>query len=255
MAKLAVILLTCLSVSLAYANDSEEIAAWHEAILANIYDYYPEAECYAYSENGNDYCMAVDLADTLSYEGGYDLYIATKGTNVVARDDEVYVNDCHACSGANGLFIYRYNEQDDSAETLLEAHGEMGNSGEGLSDFELVQIAPEAVAFLAQSGDVHQGYYTSDYMFFIPQNGEVVVSAIGGSASSEGALEETDSGYFELSTQLAVDDSELMNGFYPLQITLEGRQGDRYYNEASYTAIYKPNQGYVVLGDYPLAQD
>lgn len=88
MAKLAVILLTCLSVSLAYANDSEEIAAWHEAILANIYDYYPEAECYAYSENGNDYCMAVDLADTLSYEGGYDLYIATKGTNVVARDDE-----------------------------------------------------------------------------------------------------------------------------------------------------------------------
>ena len=38
MAKLAVILLTYLSVSLAYANDSEEIAAWHEAILANIYD-------------------------------------------------------------------------------------------------------------------------------------------------------------------------------------------------------------------------
>lgn len=222
-----------------------------DSVLSDHYDYNTQADCYLYSKeylNEGEYeykhfCMAVDLIDSKIINGSRYIYVVTKG------DQEV---GCHVCAGINGFFVYK--NSGGYYIKIAQGHDENGSYGEGLDEWQLRQFAPNVWGFLAEGFYMVGGEATTHFDIAMPQGNQVVSGRIGTGHNTEGAgYERGDVGYSDLEAALVIDQRRTVNGFYPLQLIVDGNKGRKRYNKAVYTAIYEPSQGrYVTPKNYPL---
>ncbi len=256
----------------AYYADEEALAVAEQAalnaamlnlrdsVLSDHYDYDTQADCYLYSKeylNESKYreghfCMAVDLVDSKIINGSRYIYVATKGDQVGFNGGDVYKNDCTGCTGINGFFIYK--NSGGHYIKIAQAHDELSSRGKGVDDWQLRQFAPNVWGFLAENEFCQQGICVTYFDIAMPQGSQIVSGEIESGYNTENAgYERGAEGYVDLEAALVIDQRRTVNGFYPLQLIVDGNKGRKRYNKAVYTAIYEPSQGrYVTPKNYPL---
>lgn len=235
--------------------------SFNDKALTDHYDYNTQAQCYLYSEeylNEGEYryshfCMEVDLVDSKIINGSRYIYVATKGDQVGFNGGDVYENDCPGCAGINGFFIYK--DSGGYYTKIAQGYGGGGGWGKGLDDWQLRQFAPNVWGFLAENEFCQQGICVTYFYIAMPQGNQVVSGEIESGYNTENAgYERGDVGYSDLEAALVIDQRRTVNGFYPLQLIVDGNnKGRKRYNKAVYTAIYEPSQGrYITPKNYPL---
>lgn len=233
-----------------------------DSVLSDHYDYNTQAQCYLYSKeylNEGEYeyvhfCMEVDLVDSKIINGSRYIYVATKGDQVEFNGGDVYKNDCTGCAGINGFFVYK--NSGGHYIKIAQGHDESGDYGEGLDEWQLRQFAPNVWGFLAEKEFCQQGICVTYFDIAMPQGSQIVSGEIESGYNDEdtGLIGRGDVGYSDLEAALVIDQRRTVNGFYPLQLIVDGNnKGRKRYNKAVYTAIYEPSQGrYITPKNYPL---
>ena len=143
-----------------------------------------------------------------------------------------------------------------------------GASGAGLKDWKLIQVAPDTWGFINIHSDSHYNQSFSEYILMTPdsKSRKIIDSHIAAeveyyneSTASSGCSKDRKVEYCTLlKAKLNIDKTTLINGFYPLEITVNGHEYNydaskkNTYNNQVYTIKYEPKKGYQAPKDYPL---
>ena len=200
------------------------------------------------------YCIEIDRQRVLETDKGKRLYIVVKGNASFNRNGEALeYTDTRFDSGLVGMFVLKPQGgswQVESVNPTMNA----GSSGFGLSKWRLQKFGPNAWGFLNKHSNVIQGYYNDYLVILIPDGGGIKESWIGMDHNNEdvGKCEEDMSECDNTKTTFTIDSHKTVNGFYPLEITLNGFVKGKKYHNATYHINYQKSQGYTPPKDYPL---
>lgn len=200
------------------------------------------------------YCIDIDRQKVIETDKGKRLYIVMKGNASFNEDGEALeYTDTRFDSGLVGMFVLKPKGegwQVESANPYMNA----GSNGLGLSGWDLEQFATNTWGFINEHGDTHQGYYSDSLVILTPSGSGITQSWIGINFNNEnaGKCEDDMSECDNTKTTFTIDSHKTVNGFYPLEITLNGFVKGKKYHNATYRINYQKNKGYIEPNEYPL---
>lgn len=268
----AIILTAILSTSL-YASDAS--AATVNEILVEYYPiYYEPKQCQGIiANNGSSdgegtnyqsgYCIKVDRQLQVDAEQGKRLYILVIGD--VAFDEKGgEASGSHADTGLVGMLVLKSEGKGWAVEYANPAMN-AGSFGSGLEDWKLIQVGPDKWGFINVHSDSHGIQSFSEYVLLTPdpENGGIIDNHITAKATMENnTLSSSSCGDRSidhctfLKAKLGVDNSKIVNGFYPLTITVNGHEYNyggskkKTFKDEAYRIHYQPKIGYKVPENY-----
>lgn len=199
------------------------------------------------------YCVRVDSMQEVKTAQGKRMYVLTTG-DVSFDGDGIATTGAHAESGLVGMFVLKPSRQGwavESANPTMNA----GFFGLGLKDWKLHEFAPEVWGFVNTQGDTHQGVSASQFVILTPLSTGILENWVGAWMDDSGSLycaESDESVCDNLSADIKIDKSIVINGFYPLNMTVNGQRDGKRYHQASYKIIYETGKGYISPASYPL---
>ncbi len=270
--KYLVFIFLTLSVTSVYAAQTVD------EILDKYYPVYNEAQqCQGIIANNGStidegvylksgYCIEVDRQLQVQTKQGKRLYILVIGD--VSFDKEGG-NDSgsHADTGLVGMFVLKPQGSGWEVEYANPAMN-AGSFGKGLKDWKLIQVAPDKWGFVNIHSDSHYNQSFSEYVLLAPdsKSRKIIDSHIGAeveyyneSTAPSGCSKDRGIKYCTLlKAKLNIDKTTLINGYYPLEITVNGHEYSydaskkNTYNNQIYKIKYEPKKGYQKPKDYPL---
>ena len=204
------------------------------------------------------YCIKIDRQLRVETKQGTRLYISVIG-DIGFNEDGSEAYGAHVFSGLVGMFVLKPQGSGWEIEYANPAMN-AGASGEGLKDWKLIQVAPDKWGFINIHSDSHWVYSGSAFILLTPDKSNIRRSWIeakyehsnGGSGSAGGCSNPDASACTLLKAKLGVNKKTIINGFYPLEITLNGFEDDKVYKNKVYIIKYQPRLGYQVPNDYPM---
>ena len=198
------------------------------------------------------YCIDIDRQKVIETDKGKRLYILITGDVSFDEDGEEVLRG-HADSGLVGMFVLKPKGegwQVESANPTMNA----GSNGLGLGGWDLEQFATNTWGFINEHGDTHQGYYSDSLVILTPSGSGITQSWIGINFNNEnaGKCEDDMSECDDVKATFTVDSSRVVNGFYPLELTINGRTKGKVYTDFVYRIHYQKDKGYIEPNDYPL---
>lgn len=201
------------------------------------------------------YCIKVDAQKIVTTSTGKRLYVITVG-DVSFNEIGEKAYGGHVHSGLVGMFVFRQQGSNwvvESANPYMNA----GSSGNGLTEWKFMKLAPEKWGFINEHGDTHFGVSGTDYVILTP-NGKTIQQSWIGSSFSEGGREDCAEkknfkNCMELSTNYTIDTSKTVDGFYSITILLNGHDGGKIYKNKPYKIFYDAKKGYQEPKNYPLS--
>ena len=212
------------------------------------------------------YCIKIDRQLEVKTKQGKRLYVVVIGEVSFNKEGE---NDSgsHADTGLVGMFVLKPQGSGwevEYANPVMNA----GASGGGLKDWKLIQVAPDIWGFINIHSDSHYVQSFSEYVLMTPdpKSKKVIDSHIAAKATTEnnpiapsGCSKDRKVEYCTLlKAKLNIDKTTLINGFYPLEITVNGHEYNyngsekKTYNNQVYKIKYEPKKGYQAPKEYPL---
>ena len=208
--------------------------------------------------NQSGYCIEVDRQLKVETKQGTRLYISVIGDIGFNKDgSEAYA--AHVFSGLVGMFVLKPQGSGWEVESANPAMN-AGSFGKGLKDWKLIQVAPDKWGFINIHSDSHWVHSGSAFVLLTPDKSNIRRSWVeakyehsnGGSGSAGGCSNPDASACTLLKAKLGVNKKTIINGFYPLEITLNGFEDDKVYKNKVYIIKYQPRLGYQVPNDYPM---
>ena len=204
------------------------------------------------------YCIDIDRQKVIETDKGKRLYILITGDVGFDEDGEEVLRG-HADSGLVGMFVLKPQGSGWEVEYVNPVMN-AGASGAGLKDWKLIQVAPDKWGFINIHSDSHWVHSGSAFILLTPDKSNIRRSWVeakyehsnGGSGSAGGCSNPDASTCTLLKAKLGVDKKTIINGFYPLEITLNGFEDDKVYKNQVYLIKYQPRLGYQVPNDYPM---
>ena len=193
------------------------------------------------------YCIEIDRQRVLETDKGKRLYIVVKGNASFNEDGEALeYTDTRFDSGLVGMFVLKPKGegwQVESANPTMNA----GSNGLGLGGWDLEQFATNTWGFINEHGDTHQGYYSDSLVILTPSGSGITQSWIGMDHNNEdvGKCEENMSECDNSKTTFTIDSHKTVNGFYPLELTINGRTKGKVYTDFVYRIHYQKDKGYI----------
>ena len=212
------------------------------------------------------YCIKIDRQLEVKTKQGKRLYVVVIGEVSFNKEGE---NDSgsHADTGLVGMFVLKPQDSGwevEYANPVMNA----GASGGGLKDWKLIQVAPDIWGFINIHSDSHGSMSFSEYLLLAPdhKSGKIIKSHIGGKSTfsntptaPSGCSKDRKVEYCTLlKAKLNIDKTTLINGFYPLEIMVNGHEYNyngsekKTYNNQVYKIKYEPKKGYQAPKEYPL---
>ncbi|WP_201560502.1 hypothetical protein [Psychrobacter sp. NC44] len=214
----------------------------------------------------NGYCIKVDRQLKVQAKQGTRLYVSVTG-DIGFNEDGSEAYGAHVFSGLVGMFVLKPQGSGWEVESANPAMN-AGSSGKALKDWKLIQVAPHIWGFINIHSDSHYIQSFSEYVLMTPdpKSKKVIYSHIAAKATTEnnpialsGCSKDRKVEYCTLlKAKLNIDKTTLINGFYPLEITINGHKYNydaskkNTYNNQVYKIKYEPKKGYQVTKDYPL---
>ncbi|WP_443558063.1 hypothetical protein [Psychrobacter aquimaris] len=212
------------------------------------------------------YCIEIDRQLEVRTKHGKRLYISVIG-DVAFHESGAASYSSHADTGLVGMFVLKPQGSGWEVEYANPAMN-AGASGEGLKDWKLIQVAPDKWGFINIHSDSHYVQSFSEYVLMTPdpKSKKVIDSHIAAKATTEnnpiapsGCSKDRKVEYCTLlKAKLNINKTTLINGFYPLEITVNGHEYNyngsekKTYNNQVYKIKYEPKKGYQKPKDYPL---
>ena len=212
------------------------------------------------------YCIEIDRQLEVRTKQGKRLYISVIG-DVAFHENGAAAYSSHADTGLVGMFVLKPQGSGwevEYANPVMNA----GASGAGLKDWKLIQVAPDTWGFINIHSDSHYNQSFSEYILMTPdsKSRKIIDSHIAAeveyyneSTAPSGCSKDRKVEYCTLlKAKLNIDKTTLINGFYPLEITVNGHEYNydaskkNTYNNQVYTIKYEPKKGYQAPKDYPL---
>ncbi|NRD69047.1 hypothetical protein HQR03_00635 [Psychrobacter okhotskensis] len=212
------------------------------------------------------YCIKIDRQLEVKTKQGKRLYVVVIG-EVSFNKEGGNDSGSHADTGLVGMFVLKPQDSGwevEYANPVMNA----GASGGGLKDWKLIQVAPDIWGFINIHSDSHGSMSFSEYLLLAPdhKSGKIIKSHIGGKSTfsntptaPSGCSKDRKVEYCTLlKAKLNIDKTTLINGFYPLEITVNGHEYNyngsekKTYNNQVYTIKYEPKKGYQAPKNYPL---
>ncbi len=212
------------------------------------------------------YCIKIDRQLRVETKQGTRLYISVIG-DIGFNEDGSEAYGAHVFSGLVGLFVLKPRGSGWEVEYANPAMN-AGASGKGLKDWKLIEVAPDKWGFMNIHSDSHYNQSFSEYVLMTPdpKSKKVIDSHIAAKATTEnnpiapsGCSKDRKVEYCTLlKAKLNIDKTTLINGFYPLEITVNGHEYNydgsekKTYNNQVYKIKYEPKKGYQAPKDYPI---
>ena len=204
------------------------------------------------------YCIEIDRQLEVRTKQGKRLYISVIG-DVAFHENGAAAYSSHADTGLVGMFVLKPQGSGWEVEYVNPVMN-AGASGAGLKDWKLIQVAPDIWGFINIHSDSHWVHSGSAFVLLTPDKSNIRRSWVeakyehsnGGSGSAGGCSNPDASTCTLLKAKLGVDKKTIINGFYPLEITLNGFEDDKVYKNQVYLIKYQPRLGYQVPNDYPM---
>ena len=212
------------------------------------------------------YCIKIDRQLEVKTKQGKRLYVVVIG-EVSFNKEGGNDSGSHADTGLVGMFVLKPQGSGwevEYANPVMNA----GASGGGLKDWKLIQVAPDIWGFINIHSDSHGSMSFSEYLLLAPdhKSGKIIKSHIGGKSTfsntptaPSGCSKDRKVEYCTLlKAKLNIDKTTLINGFYPLEITVNGHEYNyngsekKTYNNQVYKIKYEPKKGYQAPKEYPL---
>ena len=212
------------------------------------------------------YCIKIDRQLEVKTKQGKRLYVVVIG-EVSFNKEGGNDSGSHADTGLAGMFVLKPQGSGwevEYANPVMNA----GASGAGLKDWKLIQVAPDKWGFINIHSDSHYNQSFSEYILMTPdsKSRKIIDSHIAAeveyyneSTAPSGCSKDRKVEYCTLlKAKLNIDKTTLINGFYPLEITVNGHEYNydaskkNTYNNQVYTIKYEPKKGYQAPKDYPL---
>lgn len=212
------------------------------------------------------YCIKIDRQLEVKTKQGKRLYVVVIG-DVSFNKEGGNDSGSHADTGLVGMFVLKPQGSGwevEYANPVMNA----GASGGGLKDWKLIQVAPDKWGFINIHSDSHYNQSFSEYLLLAPdhKSGKIIKSHIGGKSTfsntptaPSGCSKDRKVGYCTLlKAKLNIDKSKVIEGYYPLEITVNGYEYNydaskkNTYNNQVYKIKYEPKKGYQKPKDYPL---
>ncbi|WP_372815160.1 hypothetical protein [Psychrobacter sp.] len=212
------------------------------------------------------YCIKIDRQLEVKTKQGKRLYVVVIG-EVSFNKEGGNDSGSHADTGLVGMFVLKPQSSGwevEYANPVMNA----GASGAGLKDWKLIQVAPDKWGFINIDSDSHYNQSFSEYILMTPdsKSRKIIDSHIAAeveyyneSTAPSGCSKDRKVEYCTLlKAKLNIDKTTLINGFYPLEITVNGHEYNydaskkNTYNNQVYTIKYEPKKGCQAPKDYPL---
>ena len=214
----------------------------------------------------SSYCIKIDRQLEVKTKQGKRLYVVVIG-EVSFNKEGGNDSGSHADTGLVGMFVLKPQGSGwevEYANPVMNA----GASGAGLKDWKLIQVASDKWGFINIHSDSHYNQSFSEYILMTPdsKSRKIIDSHIAAeveyyneSTAPSGCSKDRKVEYCTLlKAKLNIDKTTLINGFYPLEITVNGHEYNydaskkNTYNNQVYTIKYEPKKGYQAPKDYPL---
>ncbi len=194
------------------------------------------------------YCMKVKKAEQIDTIHGERLYLLMTGDSVESH--------AHVAQGAVGMFIFAPNSNNTWKVISAKPKIAMGWWGQAPTDWTFHKFAPNKWGFLTTTGYLMGGQFSEGFNILIP-NGQSITHSDLMKRYSYDDCEVTRLPCYDLSAKLKINHNEIINGHYPLILTVNGyndRTGKKYKNR-KYQAIYKKGKGYTTPRNYPISME
>lgn len=263
MKKLMVTTLFVLLNAGAYAQTPAEI-------VKSFYPKYSQLnQCYILDNGeGNTYCMKQIHQYTRDTAQGKLMYLAFAGNHFDFKENKE--NGGHVHAGAAGVFVLRQKAADDWQLLAALPDVSVGSFGSAPHKkyWTFHEFGKDKWGFLTAHGDVHQGFSGSHYVILAHDGGKKITQSwLGESVDNTGAYghhcEVMDSVKERrkcLAKLQSIDskikilrNEKMVNGFYPLQITVSGFAGKTKYRQRAYVMVFDARKGaFEAPNHYPL---
>lgn len=263
---LSMLILRSLCLLFVLANEAqaqESDQSIDAAINKLIQAYYPVGKSYPVCKGwfiATGYCLNVDRQQIIDTQEGKRLYVLVTGDVIIMRDGKPIpqLGSGHVDNGLTGVFVlkpYDNNWLIESSNAFISA----GVFGKGLRDWKLIEVAPDKWGFVNRYSDSHGVQSGTAYLILVPQDNTVVKSRIEASYEQRNAIYGSlscgdDSVEYcdKIESTIKVDRGEVVDGFYPIELLLNGELHGKTYKNESYKMYYQLTGGYYVLEYYPL---
>ena len=212
------------------------------------------------------YCIKIDRQLEVRSKQGKRLYISVIG-DVAFHESGAASYSSHADTGLVGMFVLKPQGSGwevEYANPVMNA----GSYGKGLKDWKLIQVTPDKWGFINIHSDSHYVQSFSEYVLLTPdpKSKKVIASHIAAKVTTEnnsiapsGCSKDRNVDYCTLlKAKLNIDKTTLINGFYPLDITVNGHEYNyngsekKTYKNQVYKINYEPKKGYQAPENYPM---
>lgn len=204
------------------------------------------------------YCIEIDRQLEMETKKGKRLYVLVIG-DIGFNEDGSEAYGAHVFSGLVGMFVLKPQGSGWEVESANPAMN-AGAFGKGLKDWKLIQFSPDKWGFINIHSDSHWVHSGSAFVLLTPDDSSIRRSWVeakyehsNAGAGSAGSCSNPDADTCTLlKAKLGVNKKKIINGFYPLEVTLNGFEDDKVYKNKVYMIKYQPRLGYQVPNDYPM---
>lgn len=242
---------------------------WHtptwaqDMIEQTLSQYYPQysliQKCHIAENEEGLFCLREDARKIIDTTNGKQLYLLMSGNAINPHTHEE--GGAHVQTGMVGMFVF---QQKGKSWQLSYAKPDIfiGTFGYAPKDWQLHRFGIETWGFLNTIGDMHQGYSGSQYLILLPKGQDAietytVMASVANTAAKiceqevnpQACLNKT----YELDSQLRIRrDMPAKDGIYPLQLTVNGHEGAKKYQNKKYIFHFNHAKGYLPPRNYPL---
>lgn len=223
-----------------------------DEIMQKYYPSYDSNEdCRTYSrmnkyDNGNQeeyiYCVNFSSEKKVNINGDEYLYVATSGYNM---------NSSAGWADAlAGMFVLKSDGNGwivKSAKPYISA----GVNGESIQQWSFHEFAPNIYGFLGNHGYGMNGGTSLESFVILTPNGKTIIDNDIGSFLNTEATMSCGKKCDDARATIRIDKSKVVNGFYPLVLTVNGRVNGKMYKNQEYRINYEANKGYIMPQNYP----
>lgn len=249
--KYAIIIAMTFATSSAFAGES--VSQILDRYYDDGYDYsercrtYSRVHVYDSFTETRKYCVNFDIQKVVNTVGSKRLYVLTSGyglTGSAAWQD-----------GLVGLFVLKPDTHEggwsvEKAEPFIS----VGVNGRSVQEWIFHEFGPNKYGFLGNHEyGVNGGYGFSAFEIITYQNTDkkVLHNSILYNFSMEGVAW-CDKNCDDVSGNIRIDKTKIVNEYYPLTITLNGKLEGKKYKNSIYQINYQKGKGYIMPSNYPL---